>query len=574
MLKNPPQSNHRHVEQRSPAAPTTFAEYVASLPAWESKILQYAEFVAEPFEFCVDLQPQLRAVSDGSVRHGTQGAFGWSMRNEFGATVASGMGPARGGGVVTSYRAEAYGMLSMLRFLIRMAEFAKMQLPLKGIVATDNQSLLDTLFGHDEIRRERERDEPANLSESKIILDCLAPDWDVVIKIQDALNKLPHIKLEHVKGHQDRDRQYYELDEMGQLIVDADAKARAYQDAHGAARPLVPMMTSTRAHLVGPHGTITGNYADYLRYQATAPSLRAYILKKYSWSEPIMSTINWEAHRLALGRMFKRRTHYTKLVFDILPTTSLLNKYDNGRRRCPSCNAPHEDRDHVLRCRSSRRVTWRIAFMDSLTDFCRKTQTDGEIQTLLRVSFELWFSTADESIQLQSHMFSPRLHGIIQQQNAIGWRQVFNGRFGGEWSRVQQAAYNSRPRSGTDTIRWTGEKWQVQLIIHIWNQWESAWAERNQALHGNTATEKSEAIRQEVRCQLDIIYQNRHLLESSVQELLCDQQEEHERQNPIVTRNWLAQNARLFKESIRRARQRATRNVRSIRSYFQTASGR
>ena len=113
----------------------------------------------------------------------------------------------------------------------------------------------------------------------------------------------------------------------------------------------------------------------------------------------------------------------------------------------------------------------------------------------------------------------------------------------------------------------------VQLIIHIWNQWESAWAERNQALHGNTATEKSKAIWQEVRRQLDIIYQNRHLLEPSVQELLCDQQEEHERQNPIVTRNWLAQNARLFKDSIRRARQRATRNVRSIRSYFKTASG-
>ena len=222
----------------------------------------------------------------------------------------------------------------MLRFLIRMAEFTEMQLPWKGIVATDSQSLLDTLFGHDEIRRDRERDEPVNLSGSKIILDCVAPDWDVLIEIQDAMNKLPHIKLEHVKGHQDRDRQYHELDEMGQLNVDADAKARAYQDTHGAARPLVLMMTSTRAHLVGPNGTITGNYADYLRYQATSPSLRAYILKKYSWSESIMSTINWEAHRLALGRMFKRRTHYTKLVFDILPTTSLLNKFDNGRRTC------------------------------------------------------------------------------------------------------------------------------------------------------------------------------------------------------------------------------------------------
>jgi hypothetical protein len=211
--------------------------------------------------------------------------------------------------------------------------------------------------------------------------------------------------------------------------------------------------------------------------------------------------------------------------------------------------------------------------MDSLADFCKKTQTDGEIHTLLRVSFELWFSTADENLQLQPHMFAPRLHGIIQQQNAIGWRQVFNGRFGGEWSKVQQDAYDRRPRSGNETIKRTGAKWQVQLIVHIWNQWESAWADRNKALHGNTASEKSEAIRQEVRRQLDGIYRNRQLLEPSVQELLYDQQEEHERQNPIVTRNWLAQNARLFKDSIKRAQQRATRNVRSIRSYFRPVSG-
>jgi hypothetical protein len=68
-------------------------------------------------EFCVDLQPHLRAVSDGSVRNETQGTFGWSIRNENGTSIVSGMGPARGGGKVSSYRAEAYGMLSSVSSL-------------------------------------------------------------------------------------------------------------------------------------------------------------------------------------------------------------------------------------------------------------------------------------------------------------------------------------------------------------------------------------------------------------------------------------------------------------------------
>lgn len=73
---------------------TTFTEFVATLQSWEQEMLQYAEFTADPIEFCTDLQPHLRALSDGSVRKETQGAFGWSMRNEFDNTVALGMGPA------------------------------------------------------------------------------------------------------------------------------------------------------------------------------------------------------------------------------------------------------------------------------------------------------------------------------------------------------------------------------------------------------------------------------------------------------------------------------------------------
>jgi hypothetical protein len=116
----PPRVDHRYVPAAATSRASNFAGHVNALQPWEAEILQYTEFTADPYEFCVDLQPHLRAVSDGSVRHETQGAFGWSMRNEFGVTVATGMGPARGGGNVTSYRAEAYGMLSILRFLIRM----------------------------------------------------------------------------------------------------------------------------------------------------------------------------------------------------------------------------------------------------------------------------------------------------------------------------------------------------------------------------------------------------------------------------------------------------------------------
>ena len=211
--------------------------------------------------------------------------------------------------------------------------------------------------------------------------------------------------------------------------------------------------------------------------------------------------------------------------------------------------------------------------MSKLSEFCRETHTDSEIQTLLRISFEQWFSTPDEELQLQPELFPPHLHSLIRQENTIGWRQLFNGRFGVEWSRVQHSAYERRPRGSGDQMKRTGERWQVQLIVHIWNQWEDAWSDRNQALHGTTASSRNKAIRRDVRRQLEVVYQNRHLMEPSVQDFLFPQVVDHDGQQLTTTRNWLAQYAPVFKDSIRRANTRAIRNVRSIRSYFPSASG-
>lgn len=464
-------------------------------------------------------------------------------------------------------------MLAILRFLIRMAEFTEMSYPWTGVVGTDSQSLLDTLCDKDETRLERDRDEPINMSGAPVVLDCACPDWDILIEIQDALVKLPRIKLQHVKGHQDRERAYHTLDQMAQLNEDADARARQYQDSYGAVRPFVLMALRTKVHLLGHHGTVTRKYDTYLRMAATTPPLRTHLMEKYSWTTRVLDTINWDAHRRAIKRMYKRRTHLTKLVFDILPTTSLLNKYDNGHRTCPSCQCSHEDRDHILQCLCSRRVTWRLEFMESLNDFCRDTQTDDEVQTLLRISMEQWFSNPATDLQLSHAQFSPSLQSIIQQQNQIRWRQIFNGRFAMAWSQTRNAAYERRPRSNTEQTKMTGEKWQIQLITHIWTQWEKAWEDRNKALHGNTTAEKNTAIRRDVRRQLDVRYQNRHLMEPSVQTLLYENPEEHERQQLTTTRNWLAQHGQVFKESIRRVRSRAIQNVRSIRTYFSTAGG-
>jgi len=120
-------------------------------------------------------------------------------------------------------------------------------------------------------------------------------------------------------------------------------------------------------HLLGPKGTIASDYAKKLRYMAAEAPLRLYMLQKYEWCPGIYHSVNWEAHGVALQKLNPRRIHYTKLVHDILPTTHLANKFDQGKRKCPQCqNEVETTRDHVLRCPSPSAANWRTKFQSSL----------------------------------------------------------------------------------------------------------------------------------------------------------------------------------------------------------------
>jgi hypothetical protein len=174
-------------------------------------------------------------------------AYGWILSTHRGERVAEGMGPARGRRV-HSYRAEACGILSFLRFLIRISNFTQMHDQWQGVLATDSQSVLDTLFGRDSEQPNNETS--AQLDRDQVELDPLCPEWDVLIEIQAALRELPRVQLQYVAGHQDKQKTYNTLSLLEQLNVDADRIAAEYHELHHPRMPYVLLSPNTRAHLL------------------------------------------------------------------------------------------------------------------------------------------------------------------------------------------------------------------------------------------------------------------------------------------------------------------------------------
>ena len=77
-----------------------------------------------------------------------------------------------------SYRAECSGMLSCLRFLIRLGEYTHRTDEWTGIIGTDSRSMLEKLFGKQNLR------EHSALGAAQLQnLDVLTAESDLLIEI-------------------------------------------------------------------------------------------------------------------------------------------------------------------------------------------------------------------------------------------------------------------------------------------------------------------------------------------------------------------------------------------------------
>ena len=268
---------------------STFADYIACTPDWEQELLHHTDMLEDPFSVSLALGHGVRAVSDGSVREGNHGAFGWIVSTDQGDRVSKGMGPARGV-QVDSYRAEAYGMLTVLVFLRRLAEFTDHRQPWSGILATDSQSLLDAISE----KTLPDSDSPPIYGKVKDLraLDVRCAEWDLLSSILLELREYPNLKLEYVAAHQDRKTSYERLSLMAQLNVDADDMATKFQEEFGDSRPSVLLTSTAGVHLCTPAGTHTSNYNAVIRHQTTREPLWKTIQKRYRWTSRTMNSVN------------------------------------------------------------------------------------------------------------------------------------------------------------------------------------------------------------------------------------------------------------------------------------------
>jgi hypothetical protein len=374
-----------------------------------------------------------------------------------------------------SYRAEAYGLLSLVVYIWRMVTFHE------GNHHTDVRSFCDNQSLVERLNKLKNRKRPMFPN------DTLGSSWDVIQAIESHLQKLTNWSLTHVKGHQDQGDGQQMLSLEAKLNIRADKLAEEFQSQSDHKHQRVPMIqgTAIAVHVNGK--TIHSKVGKFVSKVVGKTMLASRLKRKMrehnaELTDADFDQIDWEGHRLAIHGHREHSTFITKFIHGQLPVGKRVHLYNqvDYNHQCPSCHEDQEDTLHMLRCRHPDRVAWQQTLMTALREHAAKTDTAEILLDLMMEGLSAWF--ADTPLHFTRHNGAADVQRIIDHQEAIGWEQLLFGRWSSFWHSKQNSYIHNM---GINHKRKNhGSSWTSGFIKVIWKHCHEQWKFRNQVLHG------------------------------------------------------------------------------------------
>ncbi|KAI2495722.1 hypothetical protein MHU86_18781 [Fragilaria crotonensis] len=172
--------------------------------------------------------------------------------------------------------------------------------------------------------------------------------------------------------------------------------------------------------------------------------------------------------------------------------------------KCPCCNHPTEDKQHLLTCTKNPEAE---AAMDTLRKTILAQHDIHPIRFLLIEGIKHWIEHPDRPFRPNVEHFPPHLHDSIHQaissQERIGWKHLLNGFLSTAWRSLAHldmlSATKSDQPKGLQRLRTSIS------AIHIFTR--TLWLARNSVLHEETQTKNLNTARTAEQVEVSYYHQ-------------------------------------------------------------------
>jgi len=198
--------------------------------------------------------------------------------------------------------------------------------------------------------------------------------------------------------------------------------------------------------------------------------------------------IDWSAFAIAINRYnTNEQQTLQKFIHGWLPLQTRPQVSSSSTNKlCPSCRRLPEDKQHFLSCDAPNRKQCFARLHSQIQDLHQKHQIDPLLNQLL------WQGIT--SVNMTHPLGDPTEHypqeyvKLFQDQETIGWDQIFTGRIAQSWS--HRLTHHSKQTNGTH--------FYAKVIQILWRYILEVWIECNQNLHDQDKTYDQTQLQQVV----------------------------------------------------------------------------
>jgi hypothetical protein len=362
-----------------------------------------------------------------------------------------------------SFRAEAYGMHAVIRFLYQYVKYFRITAPKKRRKHyCDNQSILTRVTN--------------NMGRGFVKASgCIASDYDIEASIVTTLRELGPMTFSHewVEAHQEID----EHSPWDAKLNDAcDILATEYLQEAPHSKPHVPRNPTSNCMLYVEGQVVNRRLKESLREAATKWELLEHIdvIKCSNWNfESRSSMVDWAAHGKATTALPKTQWMLiTKFKNNILSVnTRMAVRHAGTPPHCASCHTEDETDNHLYTCLA--RPIWKKMTLDGLERLLDDLETHPDLSYLLLFGMR---ALVDPLWQPPMQARREQLDHLIDAQDALGWQNLWRGLFSRHWSEIQERHYR---RIHPSDFTKNGTNWTKRVITYLWMRLLDAWGARN-----------------------------------------------------------------------------------------------
>lgn len=534
----------------NPVPQTLFPGIIPNLQIWESQLLHMHQLHVE----ISVIQRRLREgnaiiCSDGSASS-TSGTYGYIVSTKQGQRLARGKGVAPGA-YPNSFRSEAYGVLSALRFILRLLPSGN-QIP---------NVVLDHLLDNQSVITRTQKTQQAKYVTPN---QKLQSEQDVIDEIVHTLHTLPiKVELKWIKGHQDSRTNYANLSLPAQLNCDADREAADLELIRQSHPTVVPPLPQTPCQLIIQGKSITSKIKRKVHLAAQGPKMLRYLTEKFAWDHTVIDLIDWETFSEIIKQYRDKWNTIVKHIHDISPTGKIAHRNNELLpHECPACGEPFEDNVHVIICNHQSRRQWRTLTLNKIRRFQQDNRADPFLMDILHDGLSRFHNQLD-SIQLRH--YPVKYHALIRTQNSIGWDQLYRGRWCQHWA-VLHTDYIQSPQ---DSPSMTGRTWVRSLGRLLIDRWLILWSLRNEQRHGADQQNQSRIHKERVTEELTALYSQKDRVCPSDRHIFYENIQMHVQQHPSTAalEDWINTHKTAIKASADQAARLGIQRNRPIHEY-------